>query len=169
MVVDNSKIEQTSKKKKTNRLSLRKPCWAIVQHFDKLSYFLDDNRIIFEAQQDQIYLGYYSIQDKYTIKTHAGHIEAEFIETQQGHTEIKNLLATDGVIYEEESDDKRKRKRSKQFKGSGLFYDADSQLVNIWGDDYWPCFLNGAAVDGIEYNMKTGKRKAKMVSPSTLF
>jgi hypothetical protein len=69
------------------------------------------------------------------------------------------LTALDGITFE---DDKN------QFIGSNFFYDHAKSLMKVRGDRLQPCYLNGALVDGIEYNLKTGKAKAQVVGPGTL-
>jgi hypothetical protein len=40
--------------------------------------------------------------------------------------------------------------------------------MKVKGDRFQPCYFNGTLVDGIEYDLKTGKIKAKVVGPGTL-
>ena len=81
------------------------------------------------------------------------------MEAADGQAELSTLTASAGVTYE---DDKN------QFAGNELFYDHDNSIMKVTGDRIQPCYFNGTLVDGIEYNLKTGKVKARVVGPSTL-
>jgi len=167
--VDNSHII-TEPGTKVDKFSFQKPCWALVENFDTLRYFITDNKIIADAKSHRINLGYVSILDEKTVNATAGYIEAKLIETVDGHSEISTLAAKQGVSYEEKSyAQQEKRKRDTQFMGSEFFYDANTGMITAWGDESQPCSLNGANAKGVEYNLKTGKAKSKLVGPGVLY
>ena len=161
--VDNSKISQA--KQATGRFSLRRPCYAFLRRFDTLKYLLKENRIIADAgPQETLRIDYIPvIEGKYgkQVTAHARHLEALLYQTTDGRTELSTLTASGGITYEDEDKDN-------QFVGSNLFYDYKKSVMKLWGDEFQPCYLNGALVDGIEYNLKTGKAKAKVVAPGAL-
>ncbi len=82
------------------------------------------------------------------------HMVADLANTADGRTELMTLTASGGITYEE---------AKTQFAGSELFYDAVGSVITVKGNDFQPCLLNGSAVDGIRYDLKTGKVKAKIV------
>ena len=86
-------------------------------------------------------------------------MEAFLDQSVEGQTELATLTATNGITFEDEDN---------QFIGSRLFYDHKKALMTVQGDEYQPCYLNGALVDNILYNLKTGRRKAKVVGPGAL-
>ncbi|MFC1737665.1 hypothetical protein ACFL1G_01275 [Planctomycetota bacterium] len=158
--VDNSNI--TEPQEESKRFSLRRRCYALVENFDTLKYFLQLNKIIAEAQSQFINIGYAPIiEGEYgpATKANAGRIEADFYETEDGRFEIKSLSATDGIVCQNED---------VQFEGSEMLFDAGESIIRARGDGSVPCLLNGAPVDGVEYNVKTGEGEAKIIGPGML-
>ena len=158
--IDNSKISEPNSN--GGRFTLRRQCYALVQNFDTLKYFLETNQIIAQAESGRIVIDYFPVVDgKYgqIVTAKANRIEAFLYETPTGQTELSTLHATGGVTYEEED---------MEFEGSELFYDAKKSKVDVQGDELQPCYFNGALVDAIEYDLKTGKVKANIVGPGAL-
>jgi len=171
IAVDNSKIAPP--KVEVSRFSLQRPSYAVVRDFETLKYSLEANRIIADAGRGQILIDYFPIvkgQYAEQVSATTSHIEALFYETALGRTELSTLSATGGVTYEEQSDSKNKKRKGKdiQFVGSEMFYDADKSLITAWGDELQPCLLNGALVDAIKYDLKTGKIKTRITGPGML-
>jgi hypothetical protein len=128
-----------------------------------LRYFSKSNLVVADARsQGTLRIDYIPIvKGKYgeQIVATASHIEADLVKAADGQTEFSTLTASGGVTYE---DDKN------QFAGSQLFYDHNTSIVKVKGDRVQPCYFNGTLVDGIEYDLKTGKVKARVVGPGTL-
>ena len=151
IVIDNSKI--VAPKEKLGKFSLRKRCYIVVRDFETLEYSLEANQIIADAGHGAILIDYFPVADSRTgqqVKATAGHIEAKLTETAGGQNEISTLSATDGITYNDED---------KEFVGSEMFYDAGESVITAWGDDSQPCLYNGALVDGIRFDLKTGRVK----------
>jgi hypothetical protein len=159
--VDNSGIPEPNAGPRG--FSLRRPCYAFLQNFDTLRYFSKSNLVVADARsQGTLRIDYIPIvKGKYgeQIVATASHIEADLVKAADGQTEFSTLTASGGVTYE---DDKN------QFAGSQLFYDHNTSIVKVKGDRVQPCYFNGTLVDGIEYDLKTGKVKARVVGPGTL-
>ena len=148
-----------------NQFSLGRPCIARLTNFDRLTYFGATNRIVAEDDAQQLLLDYFPLTDgKYDRHTRAiaGHVEASLNEVTKGHLELATLTATEGIEYEYEDD-----KSGLSFVGSTLSYDYTQSVVAIRGDDAQRCYLNGALVDQIDLNLKTGQTTAKIPGPST--
>jgi hypothetical protein len=146
------------------RLSLRRPCYGLVENFDTLKYFLKENRIVADAKTEKMNINHISIIDgKYgqPVKASASHVEAFFYETPEGQTELLTLTATGGIDYNDPAKDHH-------FIGSDLFYDHETAIVKVKGDESQPCYYNGVLAVWIEMNVKTGKVEAEIVEPSTL-
>ena len=148
--------------------SLRRPCYVFVQKFDTLKYFASANRMVADAGSQRTLLINYIpiIKGKYgeQIVATANHIEADLVAAEGGQTELSTVTASGGVTYEDEKN---------QFAGSKLFYDHVQSIMKVTGDPPGvrggqSCYFNGTLVDGIEYDLKTGKIKAKVVGPGTL-
>ncbi len=142
------------------RFSLRKPCWAILDKFDTLKYFLQENRIVADAGSQKLLIDYF-VEGRYDepVRAEAPHVEALLYEPAEGQTELSTLTATGGIYYED---------KDNRFLGSELFYDHGKSIVWVSGDESAPCYYNGALADEIEYDLKTGKVKVKIVAPGAL-
>jgi len=160
--LDNSAVAEPNEQK--GGFSLKGPCWAIVENFDTLKYFLKTNKIIAEAgSEGGLVVNYFPIREgKFAkdIVVNAGHVEADLKQTAEGQTELSTLTASGGINYKEGDDN--------EFIGSELFYDHNKLVMKVKGNELQPCYLNGALVDGIEYDLKTGRSKAKIVGPGSL-
>ncbi|UCF00013.1 MAG: hypothetical protein JSV82_02825 [Planctomycetota bacterium] len=168
---DNSNIPEPEAE--LGRFSLRQRCYAVMQNFDTLKYFLQTNQIIADANHEAIFINYFPIiQDQYgqQVAVTSKHIEAVLYESPSGRTELSMLKATGGFTYEEASDKTKKKAQPNdiQFVGSEMFYDANKALMTVHGDELQPCYFNGALVDAVEYDLKTGKIKTKITAPSIL-
>ncbi len=161
IAVDNSMISDPNEK--AGKLSFKKRCYAQVKDFDLLKYFFERKKIIAEAASHQIHIGYIPVTpDGYgqAVNVYAGHIEADLIETPDHKTEIAQLVATDGINYQDGDN---------QFLGSRLAYDAEKGLIFVTGDGIDPPLLNGARVDRIEYDVINERIiHAEILSPGTL-
>jgi len=160
--VDNSKITQSGAD--VGKFSLRKPCYAFLREFETLEYFLRENRIVADAGSEKLLIDYFPVIDgKYDkhIQAKAGHVVAILTETADGQTELATMTATGGITYLDEEN-------KNEFIGSELFYDHKKSAIKIKGDASQPCYLNGALVDGIIYDLKTGKVEAQISAPGTL-
>ena len=147
-----------------NQFSLGRPCVARLTNFDRLTYSGATNRIVAEDETQQLLLDYFPLTDgKYDrqIRTVAGHVEASLQEATKGHLELATLTATDGIEYDDETS-------GQNFVGSSLSYDSSQSLVAVRGDAERRCYLNGALVDQIDLNLKTGRIKAEIPAPSTI-
>ncbi len=147
------------------RFNLRQPCWASIEGFDTLRYFIRENRIVADAgSQQKIFMDYFpAVDGRYDehVKAKASHIEVLLYELPSGRTELSKLTATGGIEYEDEDKDHH-------FIGSELFYDHETSMLKVMGDESQPCYYNGVLVEGIKMNVKTSKVEAEIVEPGTL-
>ena len=147
-----------------NQFSLGRPCIARLTNFDRLTYSGATNRIVAEDDAQQLLLDYFPLtngQYDRHARTVAGHVEALLNEVTKGHLELASLTVTEGIEYEDETN-------GLSFLGSSLSYDYSQALVAVRGDDEQRCYLNGALVDQIDLNLKTGRIKADIPAPSTI-
>ncbi len=156
--VDNSNITEPEDAPKTG-FSLKRRCYAMVENFDTLQYFLDAKKIIAESGEQSMLVNYIPVEEGPTVTVTAGRVEALFEETTVGEDELSALVATDGIIYKDED---------KEFIGSELFYNVATSIVKVSGDSSRPCQLNGVLVDQIELDLETNKVKANVVGPGVL-
>lgn len=172
IAVDNSKAPALDSEE--DKFSLQKPCYTLLRYFGVLEYSFKNNEIIAEADPngDQPLLIQYLpvVEGGKGRKTEAtaGSIKAQLIETGDDKYELSKLYAADGVTYNEEG--KKNiwgNRKDIYFEGGEMLFDAGTALITVRGNDSQPCFLNGGPVDGIEYNLKTGRRKVKIVGPGS--
>jgi len=145
------------------RVSFRRPCYAFLQNFDRLRYYLTEDRFVADAtSQGALRVDYMPLRHgKVTqhVQATAGHVEAKLHKTEQGQTELLTLTATDGIFCQDEDH---------QFVGGRLFYDHRRSLMQISGTAQFPCQFDGALVDRIEYDLNTGKVEARIVGPGAI-
>ena len=160
--VDNSKVPAPQKSAKAGRFSLRRPCYAFLRYFEDLRYSLKTKRIVANAKSQVLLLDYFPVaagKEGPQVAVSAGHIEAALAQTAGGQTELMTLAATEGITYED---------ADKQFAGSEMFYDVNKSLITARGNKSQPCLLNGALVNGIEYNLKTDRVKTAISGAGAL-
>ena len=148
---------------RSGSFSLKKPCWAIVENYDTLKYFTQANLIVADADpQGSLTIHYFPMKDgkftKHIIAT-ANHMEADLVQTADGQTELSTLWATGGITYKDDDN---------HFIGSNLLYYHAKSLMKVNGGGVQPCYFNGALVEDIEYDLKTGKVKARVIGPGPL-
>jgi hypothetical protein len=163
IAADHSKLPAPKRRRKrTEKFSLRQPCYAVLRGFDTLKYHLDSDHLIADSELGQMLIDYFpAVEGEYSEQIEAGasHIEAVLYETRDKKLELSTLSATDGISY---------REKDRQFAGSKLFYRAEESLMTILGDETQPCLYNGAHVDQIEYNLKTDRVKTRITGPGQL-
>jgi len=145
------------------RFSMQKPCWAVLDGFDNLKYFIRENRIVAgTASQEKLRMDYIpAVDGRYDehIWAKAFYVDALLYELPSGQIELSTLRAKGGIEYED---------RNNRFIGSELFYDHKTGILKAKGDESQPCYYNGAPVEGIEMNVETGKVKAEIVGPGAI-
>lgn len=161
-VINLNNAEDAEPNKPASGFGLRKPCWAFLRDFDTLKYFMRENRIVADAGQQRLLIDYFPVVDgQYGehIKAIASHMEALLIETPDGKTELSTLIASGGVDYEDDDN---------LLVGGKLLYDHAKSLMKVSGDASQPCYLNGALVDEIEYDLKTRHVRFEIIGPGAL-
>ncbi len=158
--INNENAPVPSQKEETDKnISLQKPCYALIEGFDKLRWFTRANRITANGKTRSVNISYLPITDGKRgriVRAATTHITANFIETASGQNELATLQTTGGVTYREVG--------GHEFIGDTLFYDTAASLMTVAGTDQVPCLLNGALVEEIEYDLATGDIKAELAS-----
>jgi hypothetical protein len=143
-------------------LSLRRPCYARMSDFARLTYTAYTQRIVAESDE-RIQLGYLPILDDGSygpvVNADTGHIEIALMQTPDGQIELRGLTASRGITFENDT---------QRFAGSVLTYDHATGLVHVTGDAAQPCYFNGILVDQIEMNVATGAVKTQLEGPGAL-
>jgi hypothetical protein len=137
------------------KLSLSGPCFALVKGFDKLTWFTEGMQI--NADGEELYLAYWPIEGGRWGRITSGqtqHLQANFWPLPEGGSELATVITAGGIFYEEDG--------GNIFKGEDMLYDAEKGLLLISGSENNPCFVNGAMVDRIEYDVNTGKVRSSL-------
>ena len=161
--LNNSSVSEPNEQ--VGRFSLRRPCYAFLRDFATLKYFQKANRIVADAEPNgTLQIDYFPIvegkYDQQVIAT-AAHAELDLAQTCDGQTEVSCLAASGAVTYQDKDN-------HNQFAGNKLLYDHKEAIMKIQGDESTPCYYNGALVDEIEIDLKTGKVKAQILVPGAL-
>ncbi|MBL7153348.1 MAG: hypothetical protein ISS79_06500, partial [Phycisphaerae bacterium] len=132
-VIKLANAEKGDPNEAADKFSLNKPCWAIIQNYDSLTYFQQANRIIASAgSEGALVVQYFPIKDgEFTdhIVVTANHVEADLLETVLGDTELSTLTASGGVTYQA---------KDHEFIGGEIFYDHAKQLMKVIGSESFP-------------------------------
>ena len=96
-------------------------------------------------------------EDKVAVT--ASHVEADVLETAQKRTEMTRLVAQGAVTYED---------KDVQVAGGELVFDANSAVINVYGDKSRPVMFNGAVVDTVRRDLKTGKWNTRIKGPGAI-
>jgi hypothetical protein len=159
--IDNSNAPEPNEP--TEKFSFRRRCYALVQNFQTLQYYLDTNRLVADAGPDAILdIGYVPVIDAnygQAVKAGAGRIEALFDETPAGEIDLSALSATGGITYDD---------GDKDFQGDRLFYDAGRSLVTVLGAPGRPCQFKGTPVDAIQWDPNSNRLSFEIPAPGTL-
>jgi hypothetical protein len=158
--LDNSQTDEPQAK--LSRISLRRKCYAFLRNFDSLEFFSGSNRLVADSRDGSLLVDYFPIieggkEDKIAVT--ASHVEADILETAQGHREMKGLVAKDAVTYED---------KDNQFAGSEFIYDANDGIINVRGNKSQPCLFNGAIVDTVRYDLKNGRVNTRIKGPGAI-
>ena len=153
-----------TKHRKTKRLSLKGPCYALIDYFDTLVWKLDEGKVEAEGVTQGLLISHVpvksgeAIADK-VIRIGAGKVDVEFKELSDDRYEIVELIGTGGITYEE---------KGKNFAGDNLLYEQKKTRVIIKGSEGNPCFVNGARADNIRLNTKSGNWKTNVAGPGAV-
>lgn len=128
-----------------------RPCYAFLDGFETLKYFVAEDRITAHAQGKSMQFRYLPLIDGQvgpSIDALANHVEIELFKTHTGDLGLSRLTAT-GDIHCIDND------KGWEFTGDGLAYDHRRTSLHIWSDTDEPCRINGLPVPEIRYNLKT--------------
>ncbi|MBN1795476.1 MAG: LPS export ABC transporter periplasmic protein LptC [Sedimentisphaerales bacterium] len=149
ITIDNSKIYVSQVV--SEKVNFSKRCYAFLRDFENLSYNLETNHIKASNNQDKILADYFPVtegqKEQQQIKASAGTIEIQLAQNTKGQNEISSLKAEGGITYEDPDN---------QFIGDTLLYDAKTSLVRANASKQNRCYLNGAIVDNIIYDINKG-------------
>ncbi|MGA2323217.1 MAG: hypothetical protein ABSG22_05155 [Sedimentisphaerales bacterium] len=158
--VDNSQTDEPQEK--LGRFSLRRKCYALLRNFDSLVFAGERKHLIADSKGGSLLVDYFPLvegRSNEKVSVTASHVEADIAETLTGRMELRDLLAKGAVTYED---------KDAQVVGSEFIYDANTALIDIRGDKYRPCNFNGAIIDAVRYDTKTGKWNTRIKGPGAI-
>ncbi|TFG47855.1 MAG: hypothetical protein E4H40_05705 [Candidatus Brocadiia bacterium] len=160
IAVDNSKMPINDER--ADNIQMQKPCYVLIEGFESLKYSIVSNTLqLAAASNDLMQISYLPIvdgQSQQPISATAATIEAKLTDNTEGVTGLESLKAHGGISYDD---------KDVQFIADDFYYNSMESCITAWCEGYQSCFLNGTPVDGIEYDLKTGKAKSKMFGPGT--
>jgi lipopolysaccharide export system protein LptA len=154
--IDNSKIAPPNEVS-GQRFSIKRPCYAVIDGFDKLKWFTGRGYIDAMGKDKSINIGYMPIVDGRqgkVVNASATKVMANYVQLPGGRSELTELTAADGVWYKEED--------GHEFRGDYLHYNPQSSVLTVNGLPGHPCLLDGSLADKIVYNLESGEVKASM-------
>jgi hypothetical protein len=157
---DNSQTDEPQNK--LGRFSLRRKCYALLRNFDSLTYVGQSKHMTADSKDGSLLVDYFPLvegRSNEKVSITASHVETDMAETPTGRMELKDLLAKGAVTYED---------KDTQVIGSEFIYDANTALINIRGDKYRPCNFNGAIIDAVRYDTKSGKWNTRIKGPGAI-
>lgn len=157
--MNNSNAPEPTAQDKAGSLSFQRPCYGLVRGFDKLTWFTDAMQINADGKEDSLFMAYWPIekgQRGLITRGSMTHLQANFMTMPDGTNELATLITAGGIYYEEEG--------GNVFVGEDLLYEAENSLLKITSSEKNACLLNGALVDGIEYEVDTGNVRSELVA-----
>ncbi len=136
-----------------SKLDMEGPCIAVIEGFEKLRWFTSRSELVANGSDDSLNLSYAPIVDGalgMRVWAATSNCRASFVPMADGKSKLGSLLATGAVYYQEDD--------GNIFLGTDkLDYDAETGLMTITSRPNDPCFVNGAMVKQIDYNLITGR------------
>lgn len=158
--VDNSQTDEPQDK--LGRFSLRRKCYALMRNFAWLSYAGQNKHLTADAKDGSLLVDYFPLvegRNTEKVSITASHIEADINEVSTGRMELQDMWARGAVTYED---------KDTQVIGNEFIYDAKAALIDIYGDKVHPCNFNGAIIDRVRYDTKTGKWNTHLKGPGAI-
>ena len=158
--VDNSQTDEPQDK--LAKFSLQRKCYALLRKFDSLAYAGKSKHLTADSKGGSLLVDYFPLLEgrgNEKVSVTASHVEANIAETSTGRMELRDLLAKGAVTYED---------KDTQVVGSEFIYDANTALIDIMGDRVRPCNFNGAIIDAVRYDTKTGRWNTRIKGPGAI-
>ncbi len=158
--VDNSQTDEPQDK--LGRFSLRRKCYALLRNFDSLAFAGQSKHLTADSKSGSLLVDYFPVVEgrgKEKVSITASHVEADIAETLTGRMELRDMLAKGAVTYED---------KDTQVIGSEFIYDANTATIDIRGDKVRPCNFNGAILDAVRYDTKSGKWNTRLKGPGAI-
>ena len=154
-----------------SQVTLKEPCYALIEDFDTLKWYTLENKIIADGSSGSVKIQHIPVvklepKPEFGKVTYAAarNIEADFITNPQGRTELASVTASDTVSFMEKGVDEV----ANSFIGDRLFYNVSQSKMVITGTEGNPCMVNGYNTDNISYDLSTGELVTDLYGPSTI-
>jgi hypothetical protein len=152
-------VDETTAKKKQS-LDLRRPCYALLEGFDTLTWLTAEDKVLADARKDTLNLSYLPMKEETVpdeenlVRMAVSNVELRFGRDAVGKSVLSEIYADNGVYLEQ---------RNKHILiGETLHYTGADGWVHIEGSENRPCLADGARVPVIDYNFLTEKLKFKL-------
>jgi hypothetical protein len=158
--VDNSQTDEPQNK--LAKFSLRRKCYALLRNFDSLAYAGQSKHLTADKKSGSLLVDYFPVVEgrgNEKVSITASHVEADIVEIPTGRMELRDMLAKGAVTYED---------KDTQVIGSEFIYDANTAMIDIRGDKVHPCNFNGAIIDAVRYDTKSGRWNTRLKGPGAI-
>jgi hypothetical protein len=158
--IDNSQTDEPQEK--LAKFSLRRKCYAFLRNFDSLAYYGETKHLTADAKDGSLLVDYFPLvegKNSEKVSVTATNVEADIAETATGRMELRDLVAKGAVTYEDSD---------AQVIGSEFIYDTNTASIDIRGDKARPCNFNGAILDAVRYDIKSGKWNTRLKGPGAI-
>lgn len=171
--IDNSKapvVELADEKTDSNQITLKEPCFALIEDFDSLKWYQKQNKLVADGNSSSVKIQHIPVikleplQFGKVTSAAARRIEASFITSPQGRPELSGLTASNAMSFMERQGDEV----TNSFIGDKLFYNVSNSTMLVTGTEGAPCIVNGFNTDKIIYNLATGELLTNVSGPSMI-
>lgn len=142
-----------------------KPCYAYLDNFETLQYFVAENRIVAHAQGNHMQFKYFPRENGKTgpaIHAQTKSVDIELFKTHAGDLDLSRLTATGDIHCKDSAS-------GMTFTGDGVAYDHRQASLRLWSDTDKPCTVNGLPFEGsILYNLETGEGNFDISGPGVI-
>lgn len=141
-------------------INFRRPCAAQLVGFDKIRWFLNEQKITADGNLETMQLVYIPLFEKKPerfIYVNSIQFNLDFATDSVGRTILAKVFTNQGIVYRENNADQTKTLH--ELIGQTLEYDAETGggWLTVSGTEANPCRIDGARVPAVRYNLTTGQ------------
>ena len=139
---------------------LEQPCYAFVRDFDRLSWNLAADTLLAYGSKG-IYIGYIPVTDGRLgdkVEVECMHASAQLSREAGGKNQLRDLLATGGIVYRETGEG------GHFLEGEKLTMQGDTPWITVEGSPNRPCTFDNIRLPIIRYDPVTRRLKSRLNS-----
>lgn len=135
------------------------PYYASMREFETLRYHITENRIVADGQASQMLFQYFPLVNGKVdqhIEAQANHVEITLVKVVKGEEEslvLDTVQATGDVFFED---------GEHTLFAHWLFYDSQTQWMELRGEGDQLCYFDGVPYDKIRFNLATNQLETEI-------